>query len=127
MRHFPEDPRKDRAAVETLSPPDLDKMAGVVADAADAEGAWEGPGGAGGEPGEPADSSEAALRDGAHGGGGAQGERLSRTHTVVGGKAPATERWAPASRSSCRAACWKTACPLGGDGFLCCGAESEAT
>ncbi|XP_070279659.1 receptor-type tyrosine-protein phosphatase N2 isoform X1 [Myotis yumanensis] len=75
IQHFLEDPRKDQVAVETLSPPDLDKMAGVIADAADAEGAWEGPGGAGGEPGEPADSSEAVLGNGAHDGGGARDPR----------------------------------------------------
>ncbi|XP_015418275.1 PREDICTED: receptor-type tyrosine-protein phosphatase N2, partial [Myotis davidii] len=75
MRHSLEDPRKDRAAVETLSPPDLDEVAGVISDAADVEGAWEGPRGAGGEPGEPVDSSEAALGEGAHGGGGAPDTR----------------------------------------------------
>lgn len=108
IQHFLEDPRKDQVAVETLSPPDLDKMAGVIADAVDAEGAWEGPRGAGGEPGEPADSSEAALgeEDGAHGGGGAQGERLSLALTLRG-----TGR--PRPQSSTEQPCWKTACPLG--------------
>lgn len=76
-----EDSRRDQAAVETLSPLGLDKTASVSADAADAVGTWKGPRGAGREPGELAASpeAEAALEDGAHGG----GECLSLTLTTA--------------------------------------------
>lgn len=76
--------------METLSTPDLDEVAGVIADATGAEGTWESPGGAGGEPGAPADSSEAALGDRARGGVGARGERpcLALTLWWTGGPRP---------------------------------------
>ncbi|XP_036102267.1 receptor-type tyrosine-protein phosphatase N2 [Molossus molossus] len=74
------DPRQHQMDMETRSPPDLDEVARVIADAVHSVGTEKerGPwGGAGGEPVEPADSSEAALlQDGDVGRDSVQGSSL---------------------------------------------------
>lgn len=113
---FLEDPGEPPASAKTLSTPDLGAVAGVTADATDAEGAWEGPAGAG-EPRAPADSSEAMPGDRAHGGVGARGEARA-WHSPVDGKAQAFVPRVGAERP-----CWEAA-PAGRAPLLRCGAEA---
>lgn len=119
-QNFLEDPREHQASVEMLSTPDLDKIARMIADATGAEGMWEGPGGAGGEPGALGDSSEAVLRDHAHGGVGVRGECPCLPLTLVVGKAQDTEWWTPDfPRASAEQPFWEANCPRRVEGWGC--------
>lgn len=96
------DPRQHQVDVETLSPPDLDEVARVIADAVHGVGserAWGPWRGAGGEPaGVPADSSEAALlQDGDVGRDSVQGEPLRSWSSTLwwAGRDQATEQRGP--------------------------------